>query len=102
MDLLYFGTGKADGTVVSDVEWQRFVDTEITPRFPDGFTVWDASGQWRTKSGSIEKERTHVLQIVHFDDGHESDFLAIISAYKRLFDQEAVLRVRTRSAIAFQ
>src|SRR6188508_1756794 len=34
---LLFGRGN-----VSDINWNRFLDAEITPRFPDGLTIYDA------------------------------------------------------------
>src|SRR5688500_17329335 len=43
---LYFGLARPSG-VVSDANWQSFLRDEITPRFPDGLTVWEADGQWR-------------------------------------------------------
>lgn len=103
VETLYFGTAKAGGAVaVTDAEWQHFVDTEISPRFPNGFTTWDAAGQWRTKDGSIERERTHIVQIVGYDDARAGDIRAIVDDYKKLFAQESVLCVRTRAGIAFQ
>jgi hypothetical protein len=33
---LLFGMGKKDGSEVSDTEWRAFLDTEVSPRFPDG------------------------------------------------------------------
>jgi hypothetical protein len=103
VETLYFGTAKAGGAVaVTDAEWQRFVDTEIAPRFPDGFTTWEAAGQWRTKDGAIERERTHIVQIIGEEGRREADIRAIIAAYKKLFAQESVLRVRSRAGIVFQ
>ena len=63
-DTLYFGMSKKDG-VVTDAEWQAFVDEAITPRFPDGLTVFDARGQWRGADGAIGRERSKALLIVH-------------------------------------
>ncbi|PCO16625.1 hypothetical protein CQA18_26060, partial [Enterobacter hormaechei] len=31
---------------ISAAEWQTFVDSQVTPRFKDGLTVFDAKGQW--------------------------------------------------------
>ena len=44
-DLLYFGTAKPNG-VVSAQEWAQFLERTVTPRFPQGLSVWPASGQW--------------------------------------------------------
>ena len=34
-------------------EWEAFLAERITPRFPAGFTVFDAYGQWRAPQGDI-------------------------------------------------
>ena len=44
---LYFGLAHPLGKV-SESQWQAFLREEVTPRFPDGLTVWQADGQWRT------------------------------------------------------
>jgi hypothetical protein len=95
MDTLYFGTQKPDGSApVSDAEWQQFLADEITMRFPSGLTTWEASGQWRDEHKVIERERTHIVQVVHPAGGEvEGRIVAIIAAYKKRFAQEAVFRV---------
>ena len=50
---LYFGRDKNDGTQVSDEEWSKFLDEFVTPKFPDGLTVLDGSGQYRLENGTI-------------------------------------------------
>ena len=97
LDTLYFGTLKPDGSPpVTDPEWQQFLGDEITSRFPSGLTTWEASGQWRDAHGTIERERTHIVQIVHGKNGQdEGRVVAIIALYKKTFAQEAVFRVRS-------
>lgn len=48
---LYFGLARPKGSV-TELEWQIFLRDEVTRRFPDGLTVWEAEGQWRTPAGS--------------------------------------------------
>lgn len=99
-ELIYFGTGMADG-VVSDQQWAGFLRDVVTPRFPDGLTTWPASGQWRAGDGSLTLENTHVLNLVHAaDEVTEKAVLAIIADYKGRFRQEAVLRVKTRACVS--
>ena len=86
-DTLYFGTAKPDHSAVTAAEWQQFLNEEVTPRF-EGFTHWEAHGSWKGQT-----EEAHVLQIVHAA-GREADVAAIIDAYKKRFQQEAVLQVR--------
>jgi hypothetical protein len=100
-ELLYFGTGMADG-VVSDDQWAAFLRDVVTPRFPDGLTTWPASGQWRAGDGSLTLENTHVLNLVHAaGDATEKAVQAIIADYKDRFRQEAVLRVKTYACVSF-
>ena len=97
MDTLYFGTQKPDGSAsVTDAEWQQFLAEEITTRFPSGLTTWEASGQWRDEHNVVERERTHIVQLVHPASGDvEGRITAIIALYKKRFAQEAVFRVRS-------
>jgi hypothetical protein len=92
-DTLYFGLTRPGGTV-SEEEWQGFVDAEVTPRFPDGMTQIPATGQWKAKDGSVTKEGTKVLVLLHTRDKASDDAVqALRQAYKNRFQQESVLRV---------
>lgn len=101
MDALYFGTARPGGIVTPD-EWREFINQVVTPRFPQGLTSWEASGQWQTATGAIEREASHVLYVVH-PDTEENEFAVreIMSTYKTAFHQEAVLRVRSRACVSF-
>jgi hypothetical protein len=100
-DTLYFGMGTPQGPVTPD-EWDVFLGSVVTPRFPEGLTVWDAKGQWKGKSGVIGKEKTKVLQLIH-PDSPEADraIQEIIDAYKKQFDQESVMKVRAPADVSF-
>ena len=52
---LYFGLTKPGGEIVSESEWQEFVKAVITPRFRDGLTVLNGSGQFLNSSGILIK-----------------------------------------------
>ena len=100
-DALYFGTGKPNG-VVTQEEWNTFLASTVTPRFPQGLTVSDASGQWRGADGAIVREASHVLTLVHPDDVASDRAVAEIAAsYKAQFRQEGVLRVRAGACVSF-
>lgn len=100
-ELIYFGMAKPGGTV-SEAEWDAFVQGSVAPRFPDGFTVWPASGQWRDADGKSVSEATRVLSLVHAPDQRsEAAVRAIASEYKTRFRQEAVLRVRSHVCMSF-
>jgi len=93
---LFFGRNIQAGATLSDAQWRDFVDQEVTPRFPDGFSVSDVAGQFRNQSGMIVREPSKQLLIVTRDIGaDESKLNAIRDAYKRRFNQESVLLVET-------
>lgn len=98
---LYFGTVRPGGVVTAD-QWRAFVDRVVTPRFPQGLTSWEASGQWRSATGMIEREASYVLHVAHPDtDENELAVREITSTYKTEFQQEAVLRVRANACMSF-
>ena len=88
---LYFGSARPNGSV-SELEWQIFLRDEVTARFPNGMTVWDAEGQWRGTKGEIAHERTKVLLLVHPDTpAARTSVQSVIERYRKGFDQESVL-----------
>jgi len=98
---LYFGLARPTG-MVSEAEWQAFLRDEVTPRFPDGLTVWEADGQWRRPDGSIGRERAKVLLIVHDEKPVTLAGLgALVTTYKEKFTQESVLWETARVCAAF-
>jgi hypothetical protein len=98
---LVFGTARAHGVPLREDEWQSFVDSVVTPRFPDGLTVLNASGQWRGEAG-VTKEQARILVIWHDRlPSRDSDIEAIRAAYKARFDQESVLRIDSVSCVSF-
>jgi len=88
---LYFGGARPHGSV-SELEWQMFFRDDVTPRFPNGMTVWEAEGQWRGPDGKIGHERTKVLLLVHPDtEQARQSIRAVIDRYRKAFEQESVL-----------
>ena len=99
---LYFGRDKSDGTVVSDDDWKEFLEREVTPRFPDGFTTLDGSGQYRDKSGKIVRESSKVLVFLYAKKDQKaasSRIDEIRAAYCKTFSQESVLRLDFPAAV---
>ena len=94
-ELIYFGATGPAGQV-SEQAWRSFLAETVTPRFPDGLSVWLASGQWRSSAGGINREDSRILNVVH-PGGPSRDrwFQEIVSAYKARFRQESVLRVQS-------
>jgi hypothetical protein len=97
---LYFGLARPKGSV-TELEWQLFLRDEVTRRFPDGLTVWEAEGQWRTPDGSIDHEQAKVLLLVHPDTmAARQSVLAVIEAYRQRFEQQSVLWENARVCVA--
>ena len=92
---LFFGFAKPDDSVVTEEEFQQFLDREITPRFPEGITVLTGLGQFRGFSGVTIQERSMLLILLYPEQERRSrskDIEEIRKAYKETFQQESVLR----------
>jgi hypothetical protein len=101
-DVVYFGRNRPDGGTVSDAEWEAYLDSVVTPRFPAGFTVVEAEGHWRGESGIVERERTEVLTLLHAGDETSREAVrALTEEYIHRFHQEAVLRERLAACARF-
>ena len=100
-ETIYLGTNKPNGKV-TEKEWSIFIDTIVTPRFPDGLTHSTESGQWKGCDGKIIKEDSHSLIIVHLGSKKEYNSIKeIVDIYKEKYRQEAVLRVTNDVCVSF-
>jgi len=105
---LYFGIGKEsnqtdDQPVLGEAQWRTFVDSEVTPRFPDGLTVFDAYGQWLFR-GNEEPNRlpSKVLVILHENTAQRrNDIEAIRLAWKQLTGHQSVLWASSPVEVSF-
>ena len=89
---LLFGRKIGDRIGVDEAAFRRFVDEEVTPRFPDGLTIIDASGQYRDRErGRLIREPSKLILIATVDEaGNRGKLAAIAEAYKRRFHQQSV------------
>lgn len=102
---LYFSLGPVEGGAgsIAPARWAKFLDEEVTPRFPDGFSTLDAYGQWRDR-GAAQPERlnTKVIVILHENNPrHEADLEAIRLAWKRITGDLSVLRLSQPAQVSF-
>jgi len=76
----------------SDARWQAFLAREVSPRFPDGLTVYETTGQWRDPArNAIRRERSRVLRILVPAGASVQDKIAgVAEAYKKQFRQQSV------------
>ena len=99
---LFFGLSKPDSAEVSSAEFQRFLDREVTPRFPDGFTILSADGQFKNARGAILKERSHLLILLYpVEASNNQQIEQIRKAYITAFQQQSVLRADEMSCASF-
>jgi hypothetical protein len=102
---LYFGLGPADHPEqgISDARWREFLDHEVSPRFPDGFSVVDVYGQWLSKGQTVpERLRTRMLIVDYLDSAENRGKIdAIRAAWKKITGDQSVLRVTEPADVSF-
>ena len=87
---------------MTEEEFQHFVDTEVTPRFPDGLTLLTGTGQFKDSTGTIIQEGSKLLILLYpFNQKSNRAVEQIREAYKDTFQQESVLRVDEQSCVSF-
>jgi Protein of unknown function (DUF3574) len=90
---LFFGRNIPGGGEVSEEQFQGFINDTITPRFPDGLTVFDANGQFRDSKGTIIRERTKNVSLLLEDTPkNETSVNEVVRRYVQQFNQESVLQ----------
>ncbi len=89
---LFFGQTMDRGRAVTAAEWLDFLHTTVTPAFPDGFTVYDGSGQWLDqKHRRLVREKTKIIELAVADtDAAKGAVETVAAAYKRRFHQQTV------------
>ena len=99
---LYFGLSRVGKPEVTAEQFEAFVTEVVTPRFPDGLTLLDGTGQWRNAHGTIVREHSKVLIVIHARTAETNAFIEAIRAeYKRRFEQESVMRVISPARVGF-
>ena len=87
---LYFGALIPAGGMVTDSLWQRFLDNEVTPRFPEGYTSLDAMGSYQVLSGVTVKEPSRIIILLYNSSTPmiERRVLEVMERYRKQFGQE--------------
>lgn len=88
---MFFGQ-EADGQPITEGEWRAFLESDATPRFPLGLTVYDGYGQWLDpQTHAIARENAKILQIVEVDSAAVRKKVEDLSRiYRDKFHQKAV------------
>lgn len=99
---LFFGLSRSSGPDVTEEEFQNFIDTKVTPRFPDGLNLLSGTGQFKDSTGTIIQEGSKIL-ILLYPFNKESNLAVekVREEYKKAFQQESVLRVDDQSCLSF-
>ena len=88
-------------SLVSDSELRKFVDAEVTPRFPDGVTVVDGGGQWKGDDNRMIREASKVVLIVLPPKGDRHGRVeAVRTAYRTRFKQDSVVVMPPPACVA--
>jgi len=99
---LLFGLARPGGPEITEQEFHRFINNEIAPRFPKGFTVLNGEGRFRGSSGIIVREPSKILILLYrFSQKSNRAIEAIRTNYKNSFRQESVLRIDEASCVSF-
>jgi hypothetical protein len=89
---LYFARPAASAASLTEAAFSRFVDQEITPRFPDGLTILDGGGAWRGDENRLIRESAKVAQIILPPRSDAPQRIAAVRlAYRKQFARDTVL-----------
>ncbi len=100
--MLFFGRAIPGKDDLSEAEWAGFLRDVVTPGLPDGFTAWDASGQWQSSDGRTVREAAKVILVDIPDRPDRLDAIAHIrGAYASRFHQQVVGMTVTPVCAAF-
>lgn len=99
---LFFGQNIGGKPGVSNADFRKFVDEELTPRFPNGLTVMEGGGQWKGEENKLIREAAKVIVLV-LPNGPEANrkLEDVRKAYKARFHQESVLLVTQPACVGF-
>jgi hypothetical protein len=98
---MFFGRNIGEELGVSDADFAKLLDEVVSPRLPDGLTVFESQGRWLYK-GVTYKEPGKVVSLIltgRLDDHRKSGEIA--AAYNARFRQDAVLSESHAACIHF-
>ena len=99
---IFFGRNTTSGGEVSEEEFSKFLEDVVTKEFPAGLTVFDSYGQMKDDAGTIQKQATKVVLLVHEKSAaNDKAIKGIIDSYREMFDQPQVMRTTTPIDVEF-
>jgi hypothetical protein len=89
---LFFGRNIPTRPPLTDAEWAEFAARVVTTELPDGFTEFDAEGQWMSPlTRRISREPTKVIVVAAPDTPTAAAAIAAVrDAYRTQFHQQSV------------
>lgn len=99
---LYLGRRVPGRPMVSDAAVAKFLDEEVSPRFPDGLTVIRGGETWRGADDRLVRESAKVVLIV-LPRGEEAAhrIRLVRAAYRTRFRQDPVVRIAPPACMGF-
>ena len=100
---LFFSQSIEGRGPVTAKEWRTFLQRVVTPRFPDGFTVYDGYGQWlNPKTHSVTRQNSKVIVIAVQDSAETRARITELSdLYRKDFHQQATGIITNQACAAF-
>lgn len=91
---IFFGLTIND-QLISEIEWKKFLDSEIVTRFPAGFTIVNSDGFWKySDTCETSSEPSKILILVYPGSKRNENkelIKEIAEKYKQTFQQQFVL-----------
>ena len=100
---LFFGSSVKGRGPVTRGEWNAFLRRDVAPRFPGGFTFYEAEGQWLDPARhAVVREKSKVM-IIAVEDTAEArtNIAAVAERYRAAFHQQSVGIITRRECAAF-
>lgn len=95
---IYFGMDIPGGGVISDAQFDEFLKETVTKEFPMGLTAYPAYGQMKHANGSIERQKTEVVLLVHEQTKANREAVrTVVEAFREQFGKPQVMQ--TTSAV---
>jgi hypothetical protein len=100
---LYFGQTRPDGSMITEIEWTDFRNTQIAKVFDRGYTVIKASGNWLDPiTHKLITEPSYLVICYYKKSSQMSQQIdSVRNWYKIMFQQQSVLRVDKKAKAAF-
>lgn len=92
---LYFGRSKPDGGMVTETEWNTFVQQYVSKVYPEGSTVIKATGNWydTAQRKLIAEPSNMIVAINRMTPKLNRQIDSLRYWYKVLYRQQSVLRI---------